>query len=142
LPRDQFPGVELHFGFRAATVVAAPLGTEPGGGIELRNLLEQTLVPDDHYVEGHDAIDIGIRSNVYLQSKSRRVSDGLLHGLTGMRKGTPGKHGRGRERRKRELMMYGQGVPLRNNPLEGTTRFCSKPRTRMNSMDKWNQSEY
>jgi hypothetical protein len=62
------------------------------------------------------------------------VSDGLLHGLTGMRKGTPGKHGRGRERRKRELMMYGQGVPLRNNPLEGTTRFCSKPRTRVNSM--------
>ena len=59
----------MHFGFLAATVVAAPLGTEPGGGIELRNLLAQTLVPDDHYVEGHDAVDIGIRSNDYLQSK-------------------------------------------------------------------------
>jgi hypothetical protein len=59
-----------------------------------------------------------------------------------MRKGTPGKHGRGRERRKRELMMYGQGASLRNNPLEGTTRFCSKPRAKVNSMDKWNQSEY
>lgn len=118
LSGNEFPGVEFHLGLRAIAIVAAALGAEPGGGVHLRNLLQQFFVPNDDRVKGDHAVIVRVGGDIDLHGHGAR----LPKPRTGMFQQTSWQRERRQQCHINEMDARLQSIPYVDNHLEGTTR--------------------